>query len=396
MALISGRSALFDGEAMTAGLILTGGGARGAYQAGVLKAIAEQFPDFHYPFPVICGSSAGALNAVGLSAGGEIFRHSVEHLERLWLQLSSDTVYHANYWAMAKSVGQFVRGFMSGAGIDVPGSLLDNTPLREFLLKEVDFNRLSENIEQRDIRAVSVTACGYRSGQSVSFFQGEPDIPAWRSGQRIGVPTRLGIDHLMASSAIPTLFPPVRINREYFGDGVVRNMAPLSPAVHLGADRILVVGVSANKTVRNARKSTFTVPKLPHILEHLINGMFIDIVEHDVDRVSLINTILTHADVPQNVADEFGLRYIETLVISPSKPIDEIAIHHVKALPAPVRQFFGLNKEPIEGGVSLASYLLFESEFMRDLIALGYQDAKRQAKEIALFFDHEDQSKKIA
>ena len=243
---------------------------------------------------------------------------------------------------------------------------------------------------------MSVTACGYRSGQSVSFFQGEPDIPAWRSGQRIGVPTRLGIDHLMASSAIPTLFPPVRINREYFGDGVVRNMAPLSPAVHLGADRILVVGVSANKTVRNARKSTFTVPKLPHILEHLINGMFIDIVEHDVDRVSLINTILTHADVPQNVADEFGLRYIETLVISPSKPIDEIAIHHVKALPAPVRQFFGLNKEPIEGGVSLASYLLFESEFMRDLIALGYQDAKRQAKEIALFFDHEDQSKKIA
>ncbi len=381
---------------MTAGLILTGGGARGAYQAGVLKAIAEQFPDFHYPFPVISGSSAGALNAVGLGAGGDIFRHSVEHLEQLWLRLTSDTVYHANYWAMAKSAGQFIKGFMSGAGIDVPGSMLDNTPLRDFLETEVDFGRLTENIRDREIRAVSVTACGYRSGESVSFFQGEDDIEGWRSGSRLGVPTRLTLDHLMASSAIPTLFPPVKINREYFGDGVVRNMAPLSPAVHLGADRVLVVGVSANKTVRNARKISFGMPNLPHILEQVMNGMFIDIVEYDVDRVSLINAILSHRDVPAKVAADFGLRYIETLVISPSKPIDDIAIQHVKHLPAPVRQFFGLNKEPIEGGVSLASYLLFEGEFMRDLIALGYADAKAQAGQIAAFFEHEDRNIKIA
>ncbi len=374
---------------MTAGLILTGGGARGAYQAGVLKAIAEQFPDFHYPFPVICGSSAGALNAVGLGGGGEIFRHSVETLEQLWLNLSSDKVYRSDYWAMAKGVGQFVKGFVSGEGIDVPGSLLDNSPLRKFLKNVVDFPRLRDNIQHRDIRAVSVTACGYRTGQSISFFQGEDDIEGWRSGPRVGVPTELTLDHLMASSAIPTLFPPVRIHREFFGDGVVRNMAPLSPAVHLGANRILVVGVSANKTNRHERRESKHQPRLPHILEHLINGMFIDVVENDVDKVGLINRLLEQVKDPEQVAEEMGLRPIETLVINPSQPIDEIAIKHVGQLPSAIRHFFGLNSEPIEGGVSLASYLLFEGDFMRDLIALGYKDAKNQAAEIQAFFDHE-------
>jgi len=374
---------------MTAGLILTGGGARAAYQAGVLKAIAEQFPDFHYPFPVICGSSAGALNAVGLGGGGDIFRHSVEQLENLWLSLSSEKVYRSDYWAVAKGVGHFIKSFASGAGIDVRGSLLDNSPLEDYLKEKADFKRMSYNIEHHDIRAVSVTCCGYRSGQSVSFFQAEEGIEGWQSGPRVGVRTRLALKHLMASSAIPTIFPPVRINREYFGDGVVRNMSPLSPAIHLGADRILVVGVSANKTNFHQRRESKKEPRLPHIMEHLINGVFIDVIENDVEKAALINDLLERVKDPKAVEQELGLRFVETLVINPSQPIDEIAARHVKALSAPARQFFGLNKEPIEGGASLASYLLFEGEFMRELIALGYRDAKNQAREIAEFFDHE-------
>lgn len=372
---------------MTAGLILTGGGARGAYQAGVLKAIAEQFPGFHYPFPIICGSSAGALNAVGLGGGGDIFRHSVESLESLWLNLSSDKVYRSDYWNLAKNLGQFVKGFVSGDGIDVPGSMFNSAPLRELLNVEADFAQLTSNIEKQKIRAVSVTCCGYRSGQSVSFFQSASIKEGWRSGNRVGVKTQLSLDHLMASSAIPTIFPPVKIHREYFGDGVARNMAPLSPAVHMGADRILVIGVSANLTNRHIRKESKKEPKLPSILEHVINGMFIDVVEKDVEKVAVINSLLERVEDPKAVSEELGLRFIDTLVINPSEPIDEIAIRHVSKLPAPIKQFFGLNKEPIEGGVSLASYLLFEGEFMRELIELGYKDAKSKSKELEAFFN---------
>lgn len=377
---------------MTAGLILTGGGARAAYQAGVLKAISDQFPGFDYPFPIICGSSAGALNAVGLGSGGEIFRHSIEKVESLWLQLSSDRVYRSDYWALAKNMGQFVKGYVSGDGIDVPGAMFDSSPLRKFLTKEVDFNQLSTNITHHDIRAVSVTCCGYRSGQSVSFFQGEEDIEGWQSGPRIGVKTKLTVEHLMASSAIPTVFPPIKIHREYFGDGVIRNTAPLSPAVHLGADRILVIGVSANRTHKTLRKESKHEPRLPHILEQVINGMFIDVVENDIDKVELINKLLSKTQNPEAVARELGYRNIDTLLINPSEPIDEIAIRHISKLPKPIKQFFGLNKEPVEGGVSLASYLLFEGEFMNELITLGYKDAKRQAKELDDFFNNDSKS----
>ncbi len=371
---------------MTAGLILTGGGARGAYQAGVLKAISEQFPGFDYPFPVICGSSAGALNAVGLGGGGRIFRHSVESLENLWLGLSSDKVYRSDYWNLAKNLGQFAKGFVSGDGIDVPGSMFNNTPLRQLLKGEADFGQLTTNIRKHDIQAVSVTCCGYRSGQSVSFFQGEDHLDGWRSGNRVGVKTKLTLDHLMASSAIPTIFPPVKIHREYFGDGVARNMAPLSPAVNLGANRILVIGVSANLTNRHIRKESKKEPRLPSILEHVINGMFIDVVEKDIEKVAVINSLLQRVTDPEAVAKDLGLRFIDTLVINPSEPIDEIAIKYVAKLPGAIKQFFGLNKEPIEGGVSLASYLLFEGEFMRELIALGYKDAQTKAVELDAFF----------
>ena len=178
-----------------------------------------------------------------------------------------------------------------------------------------------------------------------------------------------------------------KINREYFGDGVARNMAPLSPAVHLGASKILVIGVSANKVIKNVRKECKHEPKLPHILEHVINGMFIDVVENDIEKVELINKLLSQTNNPEKVAEKLGFRQIDTLLISPSQPIDEIAIRHIKRLPSPIKQFFGLNKQPVEGGISLASYLLFDGDFMNELIELGYKDAKKQAKELDLFFN---------
>jgi len=374
---------------MTAGLILTGGGARSAYQAGVLKAISQQFPGLHHPFPIICGSSAGALNAVGLGCGGNNFTSSVEEVESLWMELRSHRIYKTDYWALAKNLSQFVKGFIAGDGIDVPGSMFDSAPLRDLLTERVDFSQLGKNIKAKNIKAMSVSCCGYRSGQSVSFFQGQQGLKGWESGPRVGVRTKLTLNHLMASSAIPTIFPPVKINREYFGDGVARNMAPLSPAVHLGADRILVIGVSANSNKKPQRKLSKFQPKLPHILENVINGIFIDVIENDVERVAIINKLLKRVASPKDVESELGLRFIETLVINPSEPIDEIAIRHLAELPGPMKKFFGLNKEPVEGGVSLASYLMFEGSFLKELIDLGYKDAQSHSKELEKFFNNE-------
>ncbi|ABC32755.1 predicted esterase of the alpha-beta hydrolase superfamily [Hahella chejuensis KCTC 2396] len=371
----------------TAGLVLTGGGARAAYQVGVLKAISDQLPDLHYPFPIICGASAGGINAVGLASSGDIFRHSVERLDSLWSELRTEQVYRSDFWGMAKRMGHFVKSFLSGDDKEIPASMLDNAPLRDFLVTHTDFTRLREAIASPEgIRAVCLTACGYRSGQSVSFFEASPDVQGWHLGQRVGVRCELEVDHLLASAAIPTIFPPVRINREYFGDGVVRNMAPLSPAVHLGCDRILVIGVSANRVCAPVRRTSGKYPSLAQIMEHMLNGAFIDTMENDIDRALIINQLLKL--VPEESLREAGIsmRPLEMLVISPSQPIDEIAARHAGELPKAVRQFLGQGKPNQEGGASLASYLLFEGPFMRDLIKLGYQDAQAHARQIENFF----------
>jgi NTE family protein len=369
-----------------AGVVLTGGGARGAYQVGVFKAISDQLPDLNYPFPIICGTSAGAINAVGLGCSGDIFRHSVERLEQLWTGLKTHQVYRSDYWGMARRMGHFLKAFMGGEDNDMPASMLDNSPLRTFLQSQLDLQRLKYNIDHSDIRAVCVTACGYTSGQSVSFFQARQGLQGWHLGQRVGCRTELLIDHLMASSAIPTIFPPVKINREYFGDGVVRNMAPLSPAIHLGADKILVIGVSANRVCTITRRPHMDFPKIPQIMEHLLNGAFIDVMENDIDKALLINQLLNLIPKASLEENNSNLRLIDMLVISPSEPIDDIAARHVACLPKPVRQFLGQNKANPEGGASMASYLLFEAPFLRDLIALGYRDAQSHARQIESFF----------
>lgn len=369
-----------------AGLVLTGGGARGAYQIGVLKAISELLPDLQWPFPVICGTSAGAINAVALAGGQGRFRHNVDFLEQLWSHLEIADIYVANPVGMARRMTGFAGGILQGK-TKLPISLLDNRPLRALLEeKTYFFSNIAKSIDAGHLDAVGLNASAYATGQSVCFFQAKPEVPAWNLGQRVGARCRLGLDHVMASSAIPTIFPPVHINREFFGDGVARQMAHLSPALHLGADRILVIGVSANRTVKRPRLTAKQPPSFAKVMEHLLNGVFLDTLEYDIERLTLLNRLIELTPEKQRQAAGLDLRPIKLLDISPSRPINEIALRYLDGLPIILRRLLGQTKDRAGSSASLASYLLFDHRFCRDLITLGYQDAQAQSRELEAFF----------
>ncbi len=372
------------------GVVLTGGGARAAYQVGVLRAISDMYPDMGFPFQVIIGTSAGAINALALASGGAIFRHSVSRLEQLWSELETEHVYRSNTYDILRNMTSVARRLLAGGNREAPLSLLNNDPLRELLAREVDFNAVRQRIGEGVISAVGVNACGYASGQNICFFDGRDDLKSWSVGQRAGARTELALEHVLASSAIPTVFPPVKINREYFGDGVTRQMAHISPALRLGADRVMVVGVSANSMCPSKRPSRQEAPAFAQIIAHVFNGMFLDTLDYDIDRLRLINQLVSL--VPNDVLEASGLdlKPIELLEISPSERIDEIAARYMDGMPMVLRNLVGGAAPRSFTGGSLASYLLFDRRFSAELIKLGYQDAQSHARQIERFFDQKN------
>ena len=247
-----------------AGLILTGGGARAAYQVGVLRALAEILPeDVRTPFPIICGTSAGAINAAVLAMEAGDFRRGVRRLMTVWKNFRVHHVYRADPWGAFSNSARWILAVLTGGAFGRRAvSLLDNTPLAALLGRHLDFPAIQRAIDAGDLTAFSVTCSGYTSGQSVTFFQGAPGLQPWQRARRIGVPMPITLDHLLASSALPFIFPPVHINREYFGDGSMRQIAPVSPALHLGADRLLVIGVGRQlQPTAGARQVSRRIPR---------------------------------------------------------------------------------------------------------------------------------------
>ncbi len=369
-------------------LVLPGAGARGAYQVGVLKAIARLLPErAPNPFNVICGTSAGAINAAVLAGRASNFERAIAEMEEVWGNFSVDQVYRADDWTMLKtSLHWLAAAMFGGLGVGNPASLLDNSPLRELLIRNVRFDGIARAIEQGHLEAVAVTASAYSTARSVTFFQGRPELASWTRVRRIGRATSLTIDHLMASSAVPFVFPPVQIGGEFYGDGSMRHRAPLSPAIHLGADRMLIVGVRDERP--DAEPPVGADPDPPtfaHLGGYMLDTLFMDGLYTDLERLSRTNRILEQVGRSQLSGQLAALRPLHSVVIVPQQDLRSVAARYVNELPRGVRLLLRGLGASSNSGMQLVSYLLFESGFTRELIDMGFRDAMAMEDELRAF-----------
>ena len=368
-----------------AGLVLTGGGARAAYQVGVVKAVRDILgsPSGN-PFPILCGTSAGAINAATLAVFADDFSRAVGNLIEVWEHMRCESIYRTDPWHIMKTGARWLGAMMLVSRRN-PVSLLDNSPLREMLQRNLHFPRIQDHIDAGHLYAVCVTASGYTSGQSVSFFQGGSGLEGWERNQRIGAAVPLSLDLLLASSALPFIFPAVKFHREYFGDGSMRQIAPVSPALHLGADRVLIVG-TGRQSSDQARSRSNVYPSLAQIAGHALNSIFLDSLMVDIERLERINRTVSLVPPEKLASGGVGLRPVKVLFISPSQPIERIAARFIHELPATVRFILRPTGALNRSGSNLASYLLFEESFCRALIDLGYEDTVSRESEVRELF----------
>ncbi len=392
----------------TTGLLLTGGGARAAYQVGVLEAIADiriacgagHEPN---PFPIITGTSAGAINAAALACGADNFDRAVRRIARVWRQFHANQVYGADSLSVMRSGARWLTLLSMGWALARwrrmrPRSLLDNAPLEKLLVKMVPLVRLPRLIRQGHLTALAVTASSYSSGEHVTFFESNTPVQPWVRSQRKAARDRITHEHLLASSAIPFIFPAKGItiddHTEYFGDGSMRQSAPIAPAIHLGAERILVIGAGRMHEPKGdtAANPTPNYPSLAQIAGHALSNIFLDALAVDVERVQRVNQTLSL--IPADVRAKSALRPIELLVIAPSQRLDAVAARHVGDLPGPVRTMLaalGVTSNMADvRGAALASYLLFEASYTQELMALGRADTLAMRAEVCRFFGWTD------
>jgi NTE family protein len=368
--------------------VLPGAGARGAYQVGVLKAIAEFLPpQSPNPFAVISGTSAGAINGAVLASRAGHFQRAVAAMEQVWANFSAEQVFRTDSWTMLKSsLHWFATLVFGGLGPSNPNSLLDCSPLEELLAKSIRFGRIGRALDCGQLDALAVTASAYSSARSVTFFQARDAVSPWARVRRIGRPAKIGVEHLLASAAVPFIFPPVKIGSEYYGDGSMRHGAPLSSPIHLGADRLLVIGVRDERPDPEPRAGLAgKPPTFAALAGYMLDTLFMDGLYTDLERVTRMNLMLEQLGTDNLKPPIATLRPLHTLVILPREDLRSVAARYAHELPLPLRLLLkglgAMNRD----GMQLVSYLLFESGFTRALIEMGYNDAMGVEEDLRAF-----------
>jgi NTE family protein len=356
------------------GLVLTGGGARSAYQVGVLKGIADLLRrGSACPFPVITGTSAGAVSAIALASDAAHFRRSVQAIERVWRDFHVHQVFKADAASMLKAGIHWLLSFLTGGRlVQPPHSMFDNAPLWELLREQLDFDGIPRSLYKGHLHAVGICATCYADADSVTFYAAEVAVGPWNRVFRKGVRAPLTLNHLMASLAIPFLFRPVLLQEAFYGDGAMRQTSPLSPAIHLGASRLLIIGVNDPLAGHASVKPAAIEPSFAQMFGFMLDSLFMDQLHADLERIERYN-------------ETSGMRHIDTLVITPTRDVNEIARRHIHELPSALRTLLralGAHNSPSS---LLLSYLLFERGFTRELIDMGYADARARAGEIREF-----------
>ncbi len=390
---------------MMISLVLTAGGARGAYQAGVLKKMGElsRLRDQPSPFEIVTGASAGAINGAWIAAGSGRFSQATIQLADLWGQLRLQDVIKVDPLSLGKGSIRWIcdismGGFIGGGNAQ---SLLDSSPLRAHLLKNIPFKGIQESIYQRHLYALAISATSYYSGKSYTFIQGQAGHPLWEKSRRTSLSVTLDVDHIWASCAIPIIFQPVLIQTEignyYFGDGGLRLINPCSPAIRLGADRVFAIGIRSQKSAElrskielldnGEKKPVMKSPPLAQVIGVTLNSIFLDHLDTDLEHLKRMNEILISYGVDSNGSSKTKepMRVIQPLTINPSVDLAVVAEQFSQKIPRLMRYFMeGLGNSKAQSA-DLMSYLLFDSNYTQALLDIGYRDATAALPEIEEF-----------